>query len=174
MIGVPQKTIESWGTTIDDKNTSVASQVVYEKLYKASISAFIDEGKTAFKEKLSVFKEAFVSRVSLSDSGISCDINIGVFWDSTDEADDFLEMMKSRLKDVSDIGWVVFAALNIEKANILADIILDEVGDILHKGTMCPYSLKDDCYYTYPDCEVTNPRGKSNPESGEYQRWRDC
>ena len=157
MIGVRQKKVEDWEPTIYDKNTSVACRVVYLKLYEASVAKFIDAGKTSFTENTNIFIDAFFSRIYPSDKEISCDINIGVFWDSADEADDFLEMIKNNLKEVSDIGQVVFAAVNMEKASILADIILDEVGDVLNEGTISLYSLSDDCYYTYPECKAIAP-----------------
>ena len=154
MIGVRQKQVEDWGSSIDDKNTSAACRVVYEKLYKASVSTFIDAGKTAFTENASIFTEAFFSRVFPSDKEISSDINIGVFWDNADEVDEFLEVMKNSLEEVSDIGRVFFATMNVEKAKILADIILDEFGDVLNEGAIYLYSLSEDCYYTYPECNV--------------------
>lgn len=162
MIGVRQKPVEDWGITFEDKNTSAACRVTYGKLYKASVAAFIDAGKTDFTENVNTFTDAFFSRVFPSDKEISCDINIGVFWESADEADGFLEMMKKCLKEVSDIGRVVFAALNMEKAKIAADIMLEEAGEVLNEGTIYLYSLSDDCYYTYPDCKVTDSREASD------------
>ena len=162
MIDVRQKRIEDWGAAVDDKNTSAACRVVYGKLYKASVATFIDAGKTAFKENTNTFTESFFSRVFPSDKEISCDINIGVFWDNADEADEFLEKLKICLKEVSGVGRVAFAAIDMEKAKILADILLDEVGDVLNKGTIYLYSLTEECYYTYPECSMTNPGENSD------------
>ena len=167
MIGVRQKKAEDWGEPIDDKNTSAVCRVVYGKLYKASVTTFIDAGKTTFTEKASSLTDSFFSRVLPSDNEIGCDINIGVFWDSADEADEFLESVKKHLKEVSDIGRVVFAAINKEKAKILADILLDEVGDVLRKGMIYLYSLSDDCYFTYPECKETDP-GEPSDSNADY------
>lgn len=168
MIGVRQKQLEDWGSTIDDKNTSAACRITYGKLYKESVSAFIAAGKTAFTENANTFTDAFFSRVFPSDKEISCDINIGVFWDSIDEADDFLEMLKNCLKEVSDIGRVTFAALNMEKAKIVADLMLEEVGNALNEGTIYLYSLSDESYYTYPGCEVTDSREASGSATEDF------
>lgn len=162
MIGVRQIQVEDWGTTIENKNTSAACCVVYGKLCKASVSAFIDAGKTTFTENASRLTDSFFSRMFPSDREISCDINIGVFWNSADEADEFLEMLKDHMEEVSDIGRVVFAGINMEKAKILADIVLEEFGDVLNEGTIYLYSLSDDDYYTYPECKVTVPREPAN------------
>lgn len=162
MIGVRQRHVDDWGSSIANKNTSAACRVVYGKLNMASAAVFINKGNKVFKENTSTMTEAFFSRVFLPDKETSCDINIGVFWDNVDEADDFLKKMKNCLEEVSDIGRVVFAAMNIEKAKILADIILDEIGDILNKGTIYLYSLSEDRYFTYPECKVTYPSEHSD------------
>lgn len=164
MVGVHQRSVEEWGYSIDDKNTSAACRVAYGNLYRRSVSDFIDAGKTSFTENANTCTDAFYSRVFPADKEISCDINIGAFWDATDECDDFLELVQNSLKDVSDIGRVVFAAVNAEKAKILADIMLQqEFGDILSKGTIYLYSLTDDLYYSYPDCTETDMK-KETPD----------
>ena len=157
MIGVRQTQVEDWGTSVADKNTSAACRVVYAKLYKASAATFMDAGQTAFKEKASMFTDSFLLTVLPSDEEISCHVNIGVFWDNVDEADEFLDKMKDYLRELSHIGRVVFAAMNMEKAKILADILLDEIGDVLNEGTIYLYSLTEETYYTYPECNVTDP-----------------
>ena len=156
MIGIRQSQVEDLKTTIYDKNTSVACRIVYGKLCRASVAALKKVGKPAITEKTNTFTDAFFSRVFSTDEEIGCDINIGVFWDRTDKANKFLEKLKNSLETVSGISRVIFAALSVEKAKILADIILDEVEDVRDKAPIYLYSLSDDCYYTYPTCKVTD------------------
>lgn len=156
MVGIRQCSVEDWGNMIDDKNTSVACRVVYGKMYCVSVQRFLCAGKKSFTENQDTFTDAFFSRIFPDDKSMKCDISIGAFWDNTDECDDFLEMVKTWVDGVSDIGRVFFSALNAEKAKLLADIMLKALGEALVCEHIYLYGLIDDAYFSYPECETTN------------------
>lgn len=151
ILGVRQRSAEGWGEPIEDKKTSAASRIVYGKLYCESIKRFIKKGKLFFGECEDIFTDCFYSVLYPKDRGINSELNIGVFWDSIEECDVFIERVKCGLKDENTIECVTFAALNQEKAKCLADILLEILGETVSFHELYLYSLEDDVYYTYPN-----------------------
>lgn len=154
MIGVHQRSLKDWGENIEDKNTSAASRIVLLKLYCESVKRFIGAGKTSFTEHGYTLTDSFLSMVFPADKSISCDINIGEFWDNIGECDKFIECAKKIVECDRPIGGVVFAALNLEKARLLADIVLGELGDAISYKEVYLYSLSDDRRYIYTDGDI--------------------
>ncbi|MDD7284143.1 MAG: hypothetical protein PUG98_09600 [Clostridium sp.] len=152
MIGVNQHTIEKWGQPIEDKASSAACRILYDKLYCDSVQRFMDAGYSSFTESEIILTECFFSRVYAPKmDSISCDIIIGVFWDSVEECDIYLEKVKMMLEDEMPIKCVIFSSYNQKKAKTLATVMLDELGDLLSSENMYLYSMADNSYYDYFD-----------------------
>lgn len=156
IIGLHQLRIDAWGETIDDKNTSAASRLVSEKLHCDTLQRFLDKGILTAKATRQVYTEAAISKNFTSDGRLGSDVNVVVFWDNTKECDFLLKGLKELFKDKRPTDRITFAALNLAKAKCLADIILDEMGESLVLGNVYLYSLADDDYYTYPECNKTD------------------
>lgn len=163
-VGVRQKNIETWGESIDDKNTSVASRIVGRRLYYTCAKRIKEEGINKYSTKRSDLTDAFYLRVCPSDSPAESDICFAAFWDSTDECDAFLERVKDDLKEITNIERAFFASLNKEKAKALADVMLDEIQNSLDIKSKYLYSLSDEAFYTYPDCVETEPNKAMNDD----------
>ncbi len=156
LIGIHSLKIEDWGETIDDKNTSAASRIVSEKLYCDTLQRFFHKGISAAEVTRQVYTEAAISKSFTSDGRVGSDLNIAVFWDNTKECDFLRKGLEELFRDKQPVHRITFAALNLEKAKCLADILLDEMGEAIAFGNAYLYSLADDDYYTYPECRKTD------------------
>ncbi len=164
MTGVRQRAVEDWGCFIEDKNTGVVSRITYGRLYCESISRLKRAGRLSFTLQEKSFTDAFILRVFPTDKSAGCDLNIGVFWDNTEECDSFMEDLGSMLEAGTRIERIVFAALNTEKARCLAELLLDTFGDRLSSEEIDLYSFADNHYSTYPEDEVTEGFATSSLE----------
>lgn len=151
-IGVRQRPVGEWGTPIEDKGTSALSRVVNNRLYCDSVQRFSDKDIDTFSDNTCTFTDAFISKTYPSDRSIPCDLNIGVFWDNTEECDSFIEHLKKTVAEEDHFGYVIFATVNFAKAKILADIVMETVGNISADGIYL-YSATDESQYAYPNQE---------------------
>lgn len=173
MLGMRRRTIESWGEIVEDKNTCALCRIIQEKLYCESLRRFMAQGKTSFTETQSTMTEAFYSCVYPSDNSDTCDIIIGAFWTDTEECDDYSEGLEKALEaNDSVIGCVFIAALDLDKAVALADILI-KTHEKLSSADIYLYSFNDDSYYAYPSREKVEKsaiRGTQNEDNNDEDK----
>lgn len=150
--GVRQRATEDWGETIDNKATSVAARVVFDRMYCENVKALGSMGLRHSKETCYIQTDSFIMALHYRDNAWKADLNIGAFWDRTEECEAFLEHLADVAQVDEEIRHIRIAAYDLDRARAIAEIILDQV--YMRCEQVQLYSLQDDRYYSWPDCAL--------------------
>ena len=147
-IGVRQKAVEDWGETIEDKATSAAARVAFAKVFAdAHIEARTNWPGTRFTTSDATFTDAFCFKLFDPDSLDRCVVAVGGFWDTTIECGNECDLMQDFISDCNEITTVIFAGIDIERAQAIASTFIDVMDYDFSKAKIILYSLKEQSYY---------------------------
>ena len=159
-VGVRQKSMEDWGETIEDKETSAAARVAFSRVFAdAHIGARTNWPGKRFTTSDATFTDAFCFKMFDPDSPDRCVVAVGGFWDSTIECDNEASLIQDFISGCNEAAAIIFAGIDIERAQAIASTFMGVMDYDFSKAKIILFSLSAQSYYyaaSHEEMEVTD------------------
>lgn len=159
---VKQRTIESWGTSIDDAAANAAARIAFSENYIESAWRFKNKDNVPYTETSLLLDSAFCCMVFHSDDPADCDISIGEFWTSDGDCDTFFQSLREGLEKRVGISSITVSSYDLNHAVAFAGVILPEFGELAIDVRIYLYALNDHTYYDYPSLNLVDRKNTAS------------
>lgn len=160
LVGLRQRAMKDWGVDLEDKETSAAARVTFMNLFSDAYNEARNNWTgQRFTSTDATYTDAFCFRIFDPDTPSICVMAVGGFWDSTKECDQDFDLMQTIFQDCEAIPSIIFAGIDIERAQAIASTFVDVLDVDLSRTKVYLYSLTNQTYYdaaTHEEADVTD------------------
>ena len=155
-VGIRQMSINDWGETIDDKESSAAARISFLTIATEIIRTLNDIGTVRYSDTMTFFTDAFSYGVKDVNHPENCFVSLGAFWDNDNECDLFFDRITEIIQENGDAKALIIAGIDKVRAHAIARALLQSFDDdLIHAvNRISLFSFLEHDFYSYDSLEM--------------------